>query len=225
MSRHLKSDLENAYHRLLALSGEVEEMINVAVQSLMERRTELARRVIEADSEIDRSEVQIEEECLKMLALHQPVAADLRRLTTMMKINNDLERMADLACNIAERSSSLIATTDFPIPDMISDMAEKSVSMVRDSLNAFINLDIDLSYAVIRFDDEVDKMNVSVIEELSETMRRNPNWVEAALNCFSAARHLEQIADHATSVAEDVIYMVNGIIVRHQHNAPGASTN
>ncbi len=115
MSRHLQHDLDDAYHSLLALSGKVEEMIVLAVRALVERRRDLAQQVIDRDTEIDKTEVRIEEDCLKMLALHQPVAADLRRLTTMMKINNDLERMADLACNVAERAYNLTDVPDFPI--------------------------------------------------------------------------------------------------------------
>lgn len=216
MSRHLKNDLEEAYHRLLSLSGKVEEMISKAIRALIDRNSSLASEVINLDEDIDQIEVQIEEECLKMLALHQPVAADLRRLTTMMKINNDLERIADLASNVAERASDLQSETDFPIPDLLNDMATESIRMVRDSLNAFVNLDIDLAYTVIRSDDAVDQMNVRVIDELGRIMHEKAA-AEPAISCFSASRSIEQIADHAVNVAEDVIYMVNGVIVRHRH--------
>jgi len=220
MSRHLQHDLDEAYHRLLALSGHVEEMIVAAVRSLMERRRDMAQQVIDRDSEIDTIEVRIEEECLKMLALHQPVATDLRRLTTMMKINNDLERMADLACNVAERAYNLTDVPDFPIPMLIGEMVELTTAMVRDGLNAFVNLNVDLAYQVIGRDDAVDALNVRVIDQLSEIMQEKPAWVPAALHCFSAARHLERIADHATNVAEDVVYLVGGVIVRHRHLPP-----
>lgn len=220
MSRHFKNDLEQAYHALLALSGEVEAMINMSVKSLMDRDLRIARQVIESDTEIDSTEVRIEDDCLKMLALHQPVAADLRRLTTMMKINNDLERMADLACNVAERASGVVTNGEFPIPDLINSIAEQVVVMVRDSLNAFVNLDVDQADRVIGSDNAVDRTNVAVIDNLSDLMSNNPAWVAPALHCFSAARHLEQIADHAVSIAEDVIYMVSGEIVRHKHHAP-----
>lgn len=216
MSRQLKQDLEEAYNRLLALSGQVEEMITLSVKSLMERDLETAVKVIALDSEIDRAEVRIEEECLKMLALHQPVAADLRRLTTMMKVNNDLERMADLACNVAERASCITEENTFVIPELIHEMAAKTIGMVRDSLNAFINLDIDLAYRVIQQDQAVDDLNVQVIDDLVKQMEATGAAVPS-LHCFSASRHLEQIADHATNVAEDVVYMVNGVIVRHRH--------
>ncbi len=217
MSRHLKNDLEDAYHRLLALSGQVEDMIGKALKALMDRRLALADEVIVFDETVDQIEVRIEEECLKMLALHHPVAADLRRLTTMMKINNDLERIADLACNVAERASDLIAHGQFPIPELLSDMATEATSMVRNSLDAFVHLNIDLAYRVIRTDDSVDAMNVQVIDQLQVAMAEDSNMIAPAICCFSASRSLEQIADHAVTMAEDVIYMVNGVIVRHKH--------
>jgi len=220
MSRHLQQDLDEAYQKLLALSGQVEEMIHLSVKALMERDTQTALHVIGLDSQIDRCEVRIEEECLKMLALHQPVAADLRRLTTMLKVNNDLERMADLGCNIAERAVQLATETDFPIPGRIRRMAEQTIEMVRGGLKAFINLDIELAFKVIQQDDAIDAANVEVIEELTALMREHVQWIDAGLHCFSASRHLERIADHATNVAEDVIYMVNGVIVRHRHDQP-----
>ena len=220
MSRHLSQDLEEAYHRILALSGQVEEMFNQAIRALMGREYELAVNMIALDEEIDRVEVRIEEECLKMLALHQPVATDLRRLTTMMKVNNDLERIADLACNIAERATDLIEYPSFPIPELLRDMASEAISMVRVSLDAFVDLDIDLAYRVIQKDDAIDAMNVEIIDQVTQLMQRDPAWTEPALYSFSASRSIEQIADHAVNVAEDVIYMVNGVIVRHRHNDP-----
>ena len=221
MSRHLQHDLEQAYHHLLTISGQVEEMIDTAVKSLVQRRRDLADQVIGRDREIDQQEVRIEEECLKMLALHQPVAADLRRITTMMKINNDLERMADLACNIAERGYCLAPIPDFPIPEMINEMVTMATRMVHDGLNAFVTGDIDLAYNVIGRDDAVDTLNVKVIDQITSLMASNNQWIEAGLHCFSGARHLERIADHATNVAEDVVYMVNGVIVRHRYHQAG----
>ncbi|MFN3190363.1 MAG: phosphate signaling complex protein PhoU [Aureliella sp.] len=220
MSRHLKDDLEEAYHRVLALSGQVEEMIQKSLRALMNRQHETAAEVIALDEQIDRIEVRIEEECLKMLALHQPVAGDLRRLTTMMKVTNDLERIADLACNVSERATDLIEYPQFPIPELIRDMSSEATAMVRESLETFINLDIEQAYQVISRDDEVDAINVAVITELTKLMQGNQEWVEPALYCFSASRCIEQIADHAVNVAEEVIYMVNGVIVRHRHNDP-----
>ncbi len=216
MSLHLSQDLTEAHNSLLKLSGSVEDMIASAVRSLVERRGALAAEVIERDSQIDRSEVRIEEDCLKMLALHQPVAADLRRITTMMKINDDLERIADLACNIAQRADSLVPYPEFPIPPGINEMALMTTSMVRRSLDSFVQRNTEQAHQVIEEDDRVDAKNVEVIETLTSLMLRDNTQITAAMHCFSASRHLEQIADHAVSIAEDLIYMVDGVIVRHR---------
>jgi phosphate transport system protein len=216
MSLHLSHDLAEAHKSLLRLSGVVEQMIDKAVQSLVMRQKDVAASVIEQDTEIDRTEVKIEEDCLKMLALHQPVAADLRRITTMMKINNDLERMADLACNIAQRAVSVYDFPDFQIQAGLGQMAMMTIGMVRRSLDAFVRHDVNLALEVIRSDDTVDSKNVEVINVLNDQMTRDSDQISAAMHCFSASRHLEQIADHAVSIAEDTIYMVNGEIVRHR---------
>lgn len=216
MSLHLSQDLDEAHNSLLKLSGQVEDMIALAVKSLVERRGSLAGEVIQRDTEIDRAEVRIEEECLKMLALHQPVAADLRRITTMMKVNNDLERMADLACNIAQRADSLCPHPEFPIPNGINEMATMVTRMVRASLDAFVSNDSAMARSVIVMDDPLDAKNVQVIGVLAESIQKDPSQVEAALHAFSASRHLEQIGDLAVSIAEDVIYMVDGVIIRHR---------
>jgi phosphate transport system protein len=216
MSLHLKQDLDEARVSLLKLSGMVEDMIALAVKSLMLRQGILASDVVRRDSEVDRAEVRIEEDCLKMLALHQPVAADLRRVTTMMKVNNDLERMADLACNIAQRADSLCTHPEFPIPNGINEMATMVTRMVRASLDAFVSNDSAMARSVIVMDDPLDAKNVQVIGVLAESIQKDPSQVEAALHAFSASRHLEQIGDLAVSIAEDVIYMVEGVIIRHR---------
>ncbi|MCE2814820.1 MAG: phosphate signaling complex protein PhoU [Planctomycetota bacterium] len=216
MSLHLKQDLDVARVSLLKLSGMVEDMIALAVKSLMLRQGILASDVVRRDSEVDSAEVRIEEDCLKMLALHQPVAADLRRVTTMMKVNNDLERMADLACNIAQRADSLCTHPEFPIPNGINEMATMVTRMVRASLDAFVSNDSAMARSVIIMDDPLDAKNVQVIGVLAESIQKDPFQVEAALHAFSASRHLEQIGDLAVSIAEDVIYMVEGVIIRHR---------
>ena len=216
MSLHLKQDLDEARVSLLKLSGMVEDMIALAVKSLMLRQGILASDVVRRDSDVDRAEVRIEEDCLKMLALHQPVAADLRRVTTMMKVNNDLERMADLACNIAQRADSVCTYPEFPIPNGINEMATMVTRMVRASLDAFVSNDSAMARSVIVMDDPLDAKNVQVIGVLAESIQKDPLQVEAALHAFSASRHLEQIGDLAVSIAEDVIYMVEGVIIRHR---------
>lgn len=215
--KHLRRDLDSLHHDILALSATVEDMIDKAAQALCDRRPELVPQVIEADVQVDQREVRIEEECLKILALHQPVAVDLRRIATVLKVNNDLERIADLAVNVAERADALDQFPDFPIPERLSRMASLAIEMVRASLDAFVNLDGRAATRLMSIDDEVDQLNVEIIHELKEILERNPGAVSPGLHCFSASRHLERIADHATNIGEDVIYLVEGNIVRHQH--------
>ncbi|XZE54435.1 phosphate signaling complex protein PhoU [Planctomycetaceae bacterium SH139] len=218
MSKHLERELDQLRHELLSLFGIVEQMIAKAFQALRDRRTDLAREVIKTDEIVDSREVKIEEECLKLLALHQPVASDLRWLTMVIKINSDLERMADLACNIAERAEALNLHPLFPIPDDLQAMVREASTMVRQALDAFVDTDVALARTVIKSDDTVDQLNRKVIVELQDHMKQNPSEVEPALHCFSAARHLERIADLAENLAEDVIFMVEGQIVRHGHH-------
>lgn len=220
MSKHLERDLEQVEKSLLALSAKVEEMIAQACRALSERRSDLAESVIESDADVDRREVQIEEEALKITALHQPVAIDLRRIAAVIKINNDLERIADLATNIAERADQLVLFPDFAIPGTLEEMAERAITMVREALDSFVRLDIATAERVCASDEEVDAMNAELIAQLREAMQHEPDKVEPALHCFSASRHLERIADHATNIAEDVIFLVQGEIARHKHETP-----
>ena len=217
MSKHLQRDVEALHRRMMSLFGVVEDMIDKAVRALCQQKVELAVEVIATDPQVNQTEVSIEEECLKILALHQPVAADLRRVATLLKINSDLERIADLACNIAERAQCMHLHPFFPIPDELPDMARQAKQMVRMALDSFVDSDIGLAQQVIQMDVAVDTANLSIIEELQSLMKQDSSLVEAALHCFSASRHLERIADHAENIAEDVIYFVDGEIVRHRH--------
>ena len=217
MQRHLQRELDFIHQRLLSSFGVVEKMIDHAVQALCDQRLELVDVVIASDQEVDETEVRIEEDCLKILALHQPVASDLRRISTVLKINSDLERIADLACNIAERAQNLHQKPYFPIPNGLTEMVEQATNMVKRSLDAFVGSDIALAKEVIQMDARVDDLNRQVIGELQAMMKSDPELVEAALHCFSAARHIERIGDHAENIAEDVIYLVDGDIVRHKH--------
>jgi phosphate transport system protein len=221
MAIHLQRDLEDLQRELISLAGSVEVAIQRAIQSLTKRDTEMARRVIDGDSEIDEEENHVEEECLKMLALHQPVAIDLRRVAAALKINTDLERMADLAEDIAERVLHLAKFPPLVIPKKLQGMTDLTTAMVRKSLDSFVNLDADQARGVCRLDDDVDRHNDEIIEEIIATMRSSPEKVEPGLSLFSAIRHLERIADHATNIAEDVIYLVEGEIVRHRPSAVG----
>lgn len=217
MSKHLERDVQQLHRRLMNMSGVVEKMIDDSALAFVERRADLARHVISQDEQVDAVEVVIEEECLKILALHQPVATDLRRIATVLKINVELERMADLACNIAERAVSMHAYPDFPTPRRLTDMVHESTLMVRMVLDAFVNSDVGLAKQVILADDSVDENNRQIIADLVAIMTDDPAYIDAGLHCFSTSRHIERIADLATNIAEDVIYLVDGEIVRHQH--------
>jgi phosphate transport system protein len=219
MSKHLQRDLDNLQRDLLTMAASVEEAIHRAIRSLQSRQPALARQVIEGDSIIDEEENKVEEECLKVLALHQPVAGDLRRITAALKINTELERMADLAEEIAERALHLAQLPAVPVPAKLQQMTDLTATMVRQSLDAFVHMDVRLARVVCRVDDEVDRYNHEIIAELIRFMQSSPAMVEAGLSFFSATRHLERIADHATNIAEDVVYLVEGEIIRHRPSA------
>ena len=215
MSKHLERDLERLQRDLLALAATVEEAIHKSIRALQRRDTALAQEVIDGDSHIDQEENRVEDECLKILALHQPVAVDLRRIASILKINTDLERMGDLAEDIAERALCLARMPIISIPEKLQRMTDLTTTMVRQSLDAFVNLDSRQARRVCRLDDEVDRYNSEIIHELVATIQKNPTLIEPGLSLFSATRHLERIADHATNIAEDVVYLVEGTIIRH----------
>jgi phosphate transport system protein len=219
MSIHLNRDLENLQRRILSLASAVEQTVEEAMRALFDRDIELANTSIAADTPIDMEENEIEEHCLKILALHQPVAIDLRRVAAILKINSDLERMADLAGNIAERAVALAHGPEVPVPPLFRQMTDLTNTMVRDSLDAFVKLDAALAKRICRMDDEVDRYNREIIKQVSQYMRESPDHVDAGLHLFSAARQLERIADHATNIAEDVVYLVEGHIIRHHPEA------
>jgi len=215
MSKHLHRDLEALQQKLLAQSSIVEKMIYRSSQSLQELRTDLLASLHEEEQLVNLREVELEEECLKMLALHQPVAVDLRRVATVLKINVDLERIADLAVNIGERAQSLVLFPEFPFPDHLDKMVEVSIDMVREALDAFVHQDVDAARAVCLRDDVVDELNRQVIDDLHIYVQEHVGQFAPAMQFFSASRHIERIADHATNIAEDVIYLVDGEIARH----------
>jgi phosphate transport system protein len=217
MSKHLQRDIESLNTELLTVSSMVEDMIDKATQALTDRKYDLADEVVKSDEYVDEHEVHVEEECLKMLALHQPVAVDLRRIATIMKVNNDLERIADLAVSIAQRAQAMDEFPAFPIPEVLPRMVVLATQMVRGAMNAFVNMDATAARRIIAMDRTVDQFNRDIIGELQTLMQKRPEAVPAAVHCFSAARHIERIADHATNIAEDVIYLVEGDIVRHRH--------
>jgi len=213
--KHLQRDLEHLKKELLSMGAMVEEAINKSILALVERRQKLAQEVMEGDMKINQKENQVEEECLKILALHQPVATDLRFIIVVLKVNNDLERMGDLAANIAERSlylsthGALGISLDFP------QMIEAVRIMVRDSLDALVNQDSQLARTVISRDDIVDGINRKMYASLQDLMKQEPASIKCAVQTLSSSRHLERIADLTTNIAEDVVFMVEGELIRH----------
>ena len=215
MSKHLQIEIERLKKRVLAIGVTVIEAIQKALLALEARRAEIASQVMEGDKQVDTAEVELEEECLKLLALYQPVAEDLRFITAVMKINNDLERMGDEAVNIAEHASFLSRSNPIAVPPQLSAITAAAMRMVRESLDAFVQGDVQAARRICAEDDEVDGLNREIITAVWRMMQDDPQTVERATHLFSVSRHLERIADHATNIAEDVVYMVEGKIIRH----------
>ena len=213
--RHFSVQLEELNQTLLEMGGAVESSIRHSVQSLVERDKELAKQVMRDEPRINRMELEVDAMATRLLALNQPVARDLRLLTATLKINTDLERMGDLAVNIAERAISLINRPPVkPLID-IPKMASLAQSMLLKSLDAFVRGDADLAMSVLPADEAVDSLRDLVYKELIEFMQQDATVVPAAVDLMFVARNLERIADHATNIAEDVIFLVRGIDVRH----------
>ena len=213
--KHLQRDLEHLKKEILILGSMVEQALVKAERVLSHRDSALAHEVVEGDREIDRREVEVEESCLKMLALHQPVAADLRFIIAVLKVNNDLERMGDLAKNMAKRAASLAEGPELEcVPDLLK-MAEQVREMLSKCLDALVGTDPDLARKVLMMDDGIDQANRDMFTRVQSVIRRNPDEVERGILALSISRNLERIADQATNVAEDVIFMVEGELVRH----------
>lgn len=215
MTSHIARETEKLKRRLLTLSADVEETYLLAVRALEERDEALAQQVATSDDRIDRQEVDLEEECLKILALHQPVANDLRFIVSVLKINNDLERIADMAVNIAERALDLMKAQPIEIPFEFAAMSQKVYSMVKKSLDSLVNLDLHEAHEVISLDDEVDALHHNSYGMVIERIRQQPDRIEALISYLVVSRYLERIADLATNIAEDVHYLIEGDIVRH----------
>ncbi|MCS7159263.1 MAG: phosphate signaling complex protein PhoU [Gemmatales bacterium] len=219
---HFHRDLINLEKRVWKLAGRVLQTVDQAIRALCDRQMELALELLrpEVDTQIDMEEVEVENECLKILALHQPVAADLRRVAGILKINTDLERVGDLAINIAERAVAFLqGRVILSIPSQLRQMTDLAKEMVHLSLDAFRRSDARLAREICLMDETVDRVNRQIIEHLIEVMKQAPENIEPGLNLFSTSRHLERIADHATNIAEDVVYMVEGQIIRHDPEA------
>jgi phosphate transport system protein len=215
MAVHLQRQIESLKQKILFVGTLVEEALAKSVSALVNRDRNLAKAVIDEDAEIDRMEVEVEEEVLKTLALYQPVAADLRFVVAVLKINNDLERMGDLARNIAKRVMFLMQCERIDLPGDFRSMATKTQAMVKQSLDALVSSDPALARNVRESDDEVDQLRRSIQQSIEQQIVKHPTQTECLMRLTSVSRHLERIADMATNIAEDVIYMVEGEIVRH----------
>jgi phosphate transport system protein len=216
MSLHFQRDLENLKKEILFIGGLVEEAINNSILALKNRDAALAQSVIDKEHMIDEKEVQIEEECLKILALHQPVATDLRLVVVILKVNNDLERMGDFASNIAQRA--LFLAEHEPLPDLIEfidGLPNLVQKMVRDTLDALVKMNLETAKSVILADDAVDDINRLMHQKVNETIMQDSSTTERAISLLSTSRYLERIADLSTNIAEDVIFMVEGRVIRH----------
>jgi phosphate transport system protein len=218
LGRHFLRDLEGLWAGVLKLAAVVEDSLNRSVRALCDGRVDLAEEVKGEERTVDRWEVQIERDCLKILALHQPVACDLRRVAAVLKINGSLERMSNLARNIAKRvkkESSRGRAGFAPIPEQLESMALETLEQVRDSLDALAKSDAVLARVVISGDSRVDCRYRAVLTELKNGIRRDPARLDTWLRLINTARNLERIADHATTIAEAVVYLKEGDIIRH----------
>ena len=213
--RHLHSHLDNIRLRLIEMGAQVETMIASATRALVERDEDLVTQVIERDDQVDRMEVEIDDECHSVLARNQPTAVDMRFLVSVMKITADLERMADSAVNIAQAARQLNREPPLQTYVDLQRMSQRVQAMVRESLDAFVTRDATLAGSVCKEDDEVDQLYRHTFAALVEVMRRDNTSVPRALHLLLVARNFERIADHATNIAEDVIYYVEGRDIRH----------
>jgi phosphate transport system protein len=217
--RHFIEDLDHLRDRLLEMSGLVEDSVYRAIRSLVEKDEGQAQQVLQNEGKINRMEIEIDEFATSLLATQQPMATDLRFITAAIKINHDLERMGDIAVNIAERSLFLIHQPRMKSMVDIPHMADLVQSMIRKSLDAFVRRDAELARGVLISDDAVDAMRDSAYEELIDGMEQEPKAVRQGVNLMFIARSLERLGDHATNIAEDVLYLVKGVEVRHHSEA------
>ena len=216
MVLHLHREIEGLKKQIIIEATSVEENVRDAIRALMHRDLELAQALIRKDDLIDQMEIVVEEECLKIFALYQPVAVDLRYIVAFLKLNNDLERIGDLATNIAGRAASLSVKEQMTIPKEIPRMSEIVQKMLKDSLDALVDLDSAKATSVLQMDDTVDKLHQSMYGIIGEEIKNNPEKVLIWMEIMAVSRYLERIADHCTNIAEDVEYMLSGHISRHK---------
>ncbi len=218
MERHFDEELKSLKQKLLQMADLTQEMIGFSVQSLVKRDETLAHKTLEIEKKVNHMEIEIEEEVLRLLALRQPAAKDLRLLTAILKINSDLERVADQACNISETAVYLLKEPPLkPLID-IPNMANLAQRMIKNSLDAFVNHDPALAKQVCEDDDEVDRINEQIFRELLTFMMENPKNITRAVDLILISRNLERVADHATNIGEEVIFIEEGKNIKHHFN-------
>ncbi|OGQ99405.1 MAG: phosphate transport system regulatory protein PhoU [Deltaproteobacteria bacterium RIFOXYD12_FULL_57_12] len=216
MSKHLQRDIEKLKAKLIHMGEVIEDRVYQATMSVIKHEPAMAQAVIRGDAEIDAMEVEIEEDCLKILALYQPVAIDLRFIIAVLKINNDLERVGDLAVNVAERGAFLATQEGFKMVFDVYKMAVKAEGMLTRSIDSLVNMDVRQARQVRAEDDEMDTLNREMYALVKEVLPQNSDQMNCLFHAVSIGRHLERIADHATNIAEDVVYMVEAEIIRHR---------
>lgn len=214
-TRHFAEELGQLKHRLLTMGGLAEDRVRLAVHGLVERDQKVMQQVVQGDAELNRYHLEIDDRCFKLLALHQPMAGDLRTIVAAVKINNDLERVGDLAVNIAEASERYL--THPPVKPLVDipRMAYLAQTMLHEALDAFVSRDVATAQRVLDRDDELDGLKNQVFRELLTYMLGEPRTVEPGIDLILISRHLERVGDHATNIAEDVIFIVNARDVRH----------
>ncbi len=216
MPAHLRRDLDKLKRMILSFGAAVEESARLSTKALRDYDANIASKVIDRDTQINRDEVEIEEECLKILALHQPVAIDLRFVVTVLKVNSDLERIADFCVNTSKRVRSLAKQPAIAIPKELLLIAEKAISMVKASLDCLIEQDVMRARAVCLADDEVDDLQRRLYDIVLAEIKANPEHTSQWMQVFSMVRYFERMGDYATNIAEDVIYLVDGEVIRHK---------
>ncbi|MEN8133602.1 MAG: phosphate signaling complex protein PhoU [Pseudomonadota bacterium] len=218
MTLHFLREMDRLNTHLIDIGNKIETQVSMAFNAVIQLDEAAARRVIKGDVEIDNVEIQMEEECLKLLALYQPVASDLRLIVSVLKINADLERIGDHAKNIAETAIKLSADPAMEIPESMHIIYKKARLMLRKTLLAFVETDYELAAMVLEMDDEVDKMCGAELPRQIELIQKHPEDAGQRLMLLSVCRQLERIGDHASNIAEDVVYLLSGDIIRHSEN-------
>ena len=218
MYQYLEEELDQLKARIIKMGSLVEEQIATAIKGLLTGDRSVIKKVVDGDEQVDKFDVKIDKHCQKIFALTQPVAIDLRLIMTALKINNDLERMGDLAVNIAHKIDPLADHTDLLFEFKIDEMASAVQKIVKGSIDSFVNIDTELAVEIIKLDDVVDDMERDMFDEVVEKMRHDQHSIEPCSHILTLAKNLERLADHATNVAEDVIFLTDAKFIKHKKN-------